>query len=92
MRHWRSSIGVVAAVLAVGPVVIVLLGILAGLFGDAEGDRSTGLMALGAVISILMLLAVVGTAVISVQAIVRASRGQPSPGDPADLDAEGSGR
>jgi hypothetical protein len=92
LRHWRSTIGVVATVLAVAPVLVVLLGILAGIFGDETGDRSGLLMAVGAIISILMLAAVVATALISVQSIVRAARGVPSPNDPAELDAEGSGR
>jgi hypothetical protein len=92
LRHWRSTIGVIAAVLAVTPVVIVLLGLLAGIFGDTAEGRSGVLMAIGAIIAILMLIAVVATALISIQSIVRAARGVPSPNDPAELDAEGSGR
>ena len=73
LKHWRSAIGITAAILALAPAVIVLGGVLIGAFGDAEGNRSGAMLALGFIVALLMLLATLITGGISIRAIARAA-------------------
>ncbi len=75
---WRVAIALGSAVLVVAPVAVVLLVALVGLVADAEVDRSTTWLLVGALIAIFFLAAVVLSAVESGRRIVRAGHEPPS--------------
>ena len=67
-----------------------LVALLAGLAGDADNDRSSLLLFLGALIGALMLAATLLTGGMTIVRINRAANDQPNPGDPATVDREGA--
>jgi hypothetical protein len=77
LRQWRSAIAVTSTVLVVAPAVVVLVGLLLGTFGDADGNRDGLLMALGLLIGIAMLAAVLATSILSIKSMLRASNEPP---------------
>jgi hypothetical protein len=89
VRRWRVALGLVALLLVVVPALIVLLGVVVGLYGDAHHNRSAVLATFGGIIGGLLFLAVITTSVISARSMVRAgtestterSDAQVGPGD-----------
>lgn len=90
LRSRRAVIGIISTVVAIAPAVVALVALLAGLAGDAGRDRSSMLMALGALIGVLMLAATLATGGLTIARINRAANEQPDPGDPSSLDGEGA--
>jgi len=77
MRDWRAFIGLVAGLLAVIPVVIVLAMGLGGIFGEAA-DRSSLMLALGALVLVVLAVSVLLTGIVSLRAILRAANQNPA--------------
>ena len=90
LRSRRAVIGIISTVLAIAPAVTALVALLAGLAGDADNDRSSLLLFLGALIGALMLAATLLTGGMTIVRINRAANDQPNPGDPATVDREGA--
>ena len=77
VRDWRAVLGIAAGWLAILPVLIVLGMALVGVFGDG-GDRSTATLVLGALIILLMAIAVLVAGVASLWRVYDASNDVPS--------------
>ena len=77
LRDWRAVLGIAAGWLAILPVLIVLAMALAGVFGDG-GTRNAATLALGALIILLMGVAVLVAGVASFWRIYDASNDKPS--------------
>ena len=93
MRSWRAVLGIAAGWLAILPVLIVLAMALAGVFGDG-GDRNSLTLVLGALIIILMGIAVLVSGLASLWRIYDASNDRPgeqgaSAGEIAEAKTEG---
>jgi hypothetical protein len=87
LRSWRVGAGILAALLMVLPVVAVLLAALFGMAADTAEARDGGALALGVVISLLMLAGVAIVAIASMRAIIRAGTELPRPsGDAAEAE------
>jgi uncharacterized membrane protein len=88
VRSWRVGLGVAAALLMVLPVIAVLAGALFGMFGDTAEPRDGSAVALGVVVSLLMLIGMAGVSVAGIRAIIRAGTELPRPsGDASELEA-----
>jgi len=77
LRSWRAVLGIAAGWLAILPVLIVLVMALPGVVRDG-GERSPLTLAVGAVIIILMALAVIVSGIASLWRIYDASNDHPS--------------
>jgi hypothetical protein len=93
VRSWRAVLGIAAGWLAILPVLIVLAMALAGVFGDG-GDRDSLTLILGALIIILMGVAVLVAGLASLWRIYDASNDRPgeqgaSAGEIAEAKTEG---
>jgi hypothetical protein len=76
IKSWRAVLGIAAGWLAILPVLVVLVMSLAGVFGDG-GDRDSLTLGLGALVIILMGLAVLAAGLASLWRIYDASNDQP---------------